>query len=352
VSTQGQQLDSTALMVIGETAMQERFDIAMKANFGFCLDQNGRAVAPTAGQIRALVVYCATYGLDPLRHEVVLFGGNPLVGLDAYRRKATETGDYLGCTHKPVTSPEVKTALGYVPEDIVDECMVKRLVKGHVAEFSRYGGIRKKEMEAIAQSGGARHPIINKFPSEMAQNRAEKHALRAAFQFTFKDTESTETTIDTSFSEVGEGAPTGAPPTSDTPASESHPVSSQTAGATDDQGQSPVVQPDAQTHNGTQPPLSTNADQLSFGEPEPKPEPTAPAYTVPDSLLPSQFQFLMSQMQVTSKAAMNKLLDLKAGEQFAGSPKDAVDAVFATLVAKGGIPSDIKHWAQWLPKEG
>ena len=51
VSAPGQQLDSKALMVIGETAMQERLDVAMKANFGFCLDQYGRAAAPTTGQV-------------------------------------------------------------------------------------------------------------------------------------------------------------------------------------------------------------------------------------------------------------------------------------------------------------
>ncbi len=351
VTDQPGQLDSKALMVIGETAMAERLDVAMKAQFGFALDQSGRACTPTPGQIKALVIYCATYGLDPLRHEVVLFGGNPLVGLDAYRRKATETGDYLGCSHKPVVDPALKEALGYEVSDLVVECTVKRLVKGHVAEFSRYGGVRRKEIDAMSQSGNSpRHPVLHKYSAEMAQNRAEKHALRAAFQLTFADAEA-EAPIESEYTVVEEkGAIPSAsgPPVTPSPAiaSEPLPVSTDEGRATDGHGQSPDLEPADQAGNETQPPSSTStSEQLSFAA---TPEPEVPQYTIPETLQPSQFQYLMGQMQVPNKATMNRLLGLKPDESFQGTARDAVDAVFASLLAKGGIPQEIKHWAQWL----
>ena len=187
----GKRMDSVALTKLEPKEMQERV-VTASAQLGFSLDKNGMPKALTAKDITYLVTYCRDYGLDPMLGEVCLFHGRPYIMVDGLRRKAQETGRYAGLSLRPVTDEAEKVAAGYQPGDIVFQATAKRLMSnGHVAEFQRYGGVTEAEQKEMSRNDPKQHryPVLWRKPSEMAQNRAERHAIRTAFHFEFPGVE-------------------------------------------------------------------------------------------------------------------------------------------------------------------
>lgn len=183
-------MDSTALTKLEPQEMEARIETAAK-QFGFSLDANGIPRALTKTDLAYLGQYCRDYGLDPLLGEVCLFHGRPYVMIDGLRRKAQETGQYAGLTIRPVVDREEKQGCGYEPHDIVFLATAKRMLpNGQVAEFTRYGAVTDAERKEMSRRGDTpRHPVLSKKPAEMAQNRAERHAIRTAFHFEFPGVE-------------------------------------------------------------------------------------------------------------------------------------------------------------------
>ena len=181
----GTRMDSVALSKLEPTEMQERI-VTASAQFGFSLDKNGVVKDLTVKDIAYLGAYCRDYGLDPMLGEVCLFHGRPYVMIDGLRRKAQETGQYAGLVMRPVTDRDEKLGCGYDAQDIVFLATAKRLLPGgQVAEFQRYGAVTGEERREMSKNNPQHHrfPVLAKKPSEMAQNRAERHAVRTAFHF-------------------------------------------------------------------------------------------------------------------------------------------------------------------------
>jgi len=181
----GKRMDSVALSKLEPKEMQERI-VTASAQFGFSLDKNGVVKDLTVKDIAYLGAYCRDYGLDPMLGEVCLFHGRPYVMIDGLRRKAQETGQYAGLVMRPVTDRDEKLGCGYDAQDIVFLATAKRLLPGgQVGEFQRYGAVTDEERREMSKNNPQHHrfPVLAKKPSEMAQNRAERHAVRTAFHF-------------------------------------------------------------------------------------------------------------------------------------------------------------------------
>jgi len=182
----GERMGTKELMEMGDEAMTQRVMMAAKS-FGFVIDEHGIARAPNSEEIKLLVRYCLTYGFDPLLNEVCLYQGRPYPLIDGLRRKAQETGKYRGLKMEAIKDKELKKALGFSEEDIVFKATVKKEENGQICEYERYGGVARWEIEEMSKRDPSRHryPVLHQRPADMAQNRAERDALRAAFQFRF-----------------------------------------------------------------------------------------------------------------------------------------------------------------------
>jgi len=156
-------------------------------SFGFVIDEHGIARAPNSEEIKLLVRYCLTYGFDPLLNEVCLYQGRPYPLIDGLRRKAQETEQYRGLRMEVVKDKDLKKALGYGEDDVVYKAIVKKEEGGQISEYERYGGVAKWEIEEMSKRDPSKHryPVLHQRPADMAQNRAERDALRAAFSFRF-----------------------------------------------------------------------------------------------------------------------------------------------------------------------
>lgn len=187
----GERMDSTALTEIDKKTMVQRITFAQK-QFGFAISDTGGSRALTIDELGFLAEYCRSYGFDPMMGEVCLYHGRPYIMIDGLRRKAQETGLYRGCRQIPVTDPEEKVALGYSRGDIVFKCVVlKSESDGYIGEYERYGGVTQEEREEKSRGDSTklRNPVLAKRTSDMAQNRAERDALRVAFSFRFPGVE-------------------------------------------------------------------------------------------------------------------------------------------------------------------
>lgn len=187
----GEQVDSTALMLMSGEEMETRIQNAAR-QFGFSLDAYGMPKPLTVVDLAYLSRFCRDYGVDPLLGEVCLFHGRPYIMIDGLRRKAQETGQYAGLRMRPVTDKDTKLALGYQPDDIVYCATVRRMMANStIAEYERYGAVTQAETKEMSKKdpSRARYPVLSRKPAEMAQNRAERHALRTAFHLEFPGTE-------------------------------------------------------------------------------------------------------------------------------------------------------------------
>jgi len=181
----GEQMATTEIMKLDKAEVERRMKVAMK-HFGFVVDQYGASRAPNIEEMVLLVDYCLTYGFDPILHEVCLYQGRPYPMIDGLRRKAHETGQYRGLRLEPVIDPAFKVALGFQPMDIVFKGTVRKVeADGTVGEYERYDGVTEGEINEMSQKGTPRNPVIAKRTANMAQVRAERDALRAAFSFQF-----------------------------------------------------------------------------------------------------------------------------------------------------------------------
>jgi len=210
----GEQMATTELMKLDKAEVERRMKVAMK-HFGFVVDQYGASRAPNVEEMVLLVDYCLTYGFDPILHEVCLYQGRPYPMIDGLRRKAHETGQYRGLRLEPILDKEFKVALGFGPNDIVFKATARKaegdslgLLDGTVGEYERYDGVTEAEItEMVTKTKDgkpyetARNPVIAKRTANMAQVRAERDALRAAFSFQFP---TTGHVIEAEYSEVKE----------------------------------------------------------------------------------------------------------------------------------------------------
>ena len=210
----GDRMDSTTLAKASRTEMERRLNLAMKS-FGFVVEETGLSRAPNLNEVKLLVDYCLTYAFDPLLNEVCLYQGRPYPMIDGLRRKAQETEKYRGLKMEPVLDPATKVALGYKEQDIVFKATVRKAENGEIAEFERYGGVTQQEINEMSKRDPTkhRHPVVYKNPSDSAQNRAERDALRAAFQFNFPGVQGLPVVIEGEWGgKGGEKAAKGQPP--------------------------------------------------------------------------------------------------------------------------------------------
>ena len=188
----GEQMATTELMKLDKPEIERRIRVAMK-HFGFVVDQTGIARAPNPDEMLLLVEYCLAYGFDPILHEVCLYQGSPYPMIDGLRRKAHETGQYRGLKLDPITDKEFKKALGFAAGDIVFRATVKKVEEdGIIGEYERYDGVTQSEIQEMTTKikdgqpyQTPRNPVIAKRAANIAQVRAERDGLRAAFSFQF-----------------------------------------------------------------------------------------------------------------------------------------------------------------------
>ncbi len=199
----GQRMETTALVKLERAEMERRLNIAA-GSFGFVVEETGISRGLNPAEMALLIDYCLTYGFDPLLHEVCLYHGSPYPQIDGLRRKAQETKQYRGLKLEPVIDGDIKKAVGYQPDDIVFKATVRRADEGGISEFERYGGVGQWEITEKSKKDPERlrYPVVAKRASDMAQNRAERDALRAAFQFNFPGIENLPLVIEGEFREV------------------------------------------------------------------------------------------------------------------------------------------------------
>lgn len=154
-------LDSNSLMVMPESKMLQRIDMA----------KFPQELTPPEKKLLAQVAI--TYGFDPLMGEVTVYQSRPYVSIDGRYRKAQETGKLDGVNTRPATKQEREE--WKIPEGDFFFC-AEVFVKG--AEHPFYGWGRVHQSETV---GGKGFKPVEKNPQRMAEKRAEAQALRKAF---------------------------------------------------------------------------------------------------------------------------------------------------------------------------
>ena len=131
-------------------------------------------------RVKALVDYAQTSGLDPYRGHVVLMYGKPYITLDGYLYYANKSGIPYNLESRPLDENELK-AFRAAENAFVWISKIKKIETGQ--EFTGYGVVTNDEIteESKGKPGQLRSPVVARYPWQLAQKRAEWHALRRAF---------------------------------------------------------------------------------------------------------------------------------------------------------------------------
>lgn len=162
-------MDSKALMVMNETQMLQRVDMAKFPQ------------EMTVADKRLLAQVALTYGFDPLMGEVTIYQGRPWVSIDGRYRKAQETGRFDGIETRPANKQE-RIDWSIPDDDYFFRAEV--FVKGTSRPFVGWGRVFAAET-----TGGKGFKPVEKNPQRMAEKRAEAQALRKAFHIPLPSTE-------------------------------------------------------------------------------------------------------------------------------------------------------------------
>lgn len=132
----------------------------------------------TVEQIRDLIDYALTYGLDPRRNHVCMMYGRPFIEIDGLFFKANEKGELDGYGSRPLTLNE-KAEAGYDPDDVA--CIVWVYRKGRAQRFEGRHRVTRAWLDTRTADGGYRYPTWREWTERMVEKQATRFALRVAF---------------------------------------------------------------------------------------------------------------------------------------------------------------------------
>ena len=141
--------------------------------------------AMTPNQKALMVQVALAYGLDPLMGELVLYHGEPLITINARRRKDVEAGHHPSLKFRFLTAEEKQ---GYLDAGAINEgdlVQVGILTTEWGSTVEAIGKVTKAERSVSSERSrdprGLAHPIVADNPIEMCQKRAEGRARLMAY---------------------------------------------------------------------------------------------------------------------------------------------------------------------------
>jgi hypothetical protein len=170
-------METTALQTLSKPQMLERIN---KVRFP-------RDLTPTEKDMMANVAL--EYGFDPFFHEIMIYQGQPYVGIAGLERKAQETGKLEAIQGRPATQDE-RSAYGCAEDDYLWE--VELWTIGATRPFISWGYVSADEIQAARNQAKAKGhkedalPIV-KDPNMMAHKRGRVAVIREAFSIPLPD---------------------------------------------------------------------------------------------------------------------------------------------------------------------
>jgi len=153
-------MDSIALMKLDEGGMLARIDTAKFPQ------------ALKAEEKKWIAEMALSYGLDPIMNELSIYQGRPYPTVNAWYRKAQETGKFDGMNSRPANQQERKERNAKEGDYLY---CVEVWRKGSAHPFVGWGRVRAEETK------GDPHLPIVKDPDRMAEKRGEMQGMRKAF---------------------------------------------------------------------------------------------------------------------------------------------------------------------------